>query len=98
MLALDWHLEFPAPAAGSWDWIGIRAHRFQLAEGPGPYVFPYEVVHRIEDTFSYILQIRRQGDPGGQTAAVGGGESPASLHPGPGYVRVPPEEVLLLQN
>lgn len=63
MLALDWHLEFPAPAAGSWDWIGIRAHRFQLAEGPGPYVFPYEVVHRIEDTFSYILQIRRQGDP-----------------------------------
>ena len=98
VLALDWHLEFPAPAEGNWDWIGIRAHRFELVAGPGDYVFPYEVVGRIEDTFSYILQIRRQGDPEARPLRW---EVEKALHlsiPDRGFVRVPPEEVLLLQN
>lgn len=98
VLALDWHLEFPAPGEGNWDWMGIRAHRFQLAEGPGDYVFPYEVVGRIEDTFSFILQIRRQGDPEARPLRW---EVEKALHlsiPDRGFVRVPPEEVLLLQN
>ena len=97
MLALDWQLEFPAPETGAWNWVGIRAHRFSLAEGPGEYVFPYEVVNRIEDTFSYILQIRRRGAP---EAATLRWEVEKALHlsiPDTGYVRVPPEEVLLLQ-
>lgn len=98
VLALDWHLEFPAPGEGNWDWIGIRAHRFQLVAGPGDYVFPYEVVGRIEDTFSFILQIRRQGDPEARPLRW---EVEKALHlsiPDRGFVRVPPEEVLLLQN
>lgn len=98
VLALDWHLEFPAPEAGNWAWIGIRAHRFELVQQPGAYVFPYEVVHRIEDTFSYILQIRRQGDPEAKPLRW---EVEKALHlsiPDRGYVRVPPEEVLLLQQ
>ena len=97
VLALDWQLEFPAPETGAWNWVGIRAHRFSLAEGPGEYVFPYEVVNRIEDTFSYILQIRRRGAP---EAATLRWEVEKALHlsiPDTGYVRVPPEEVLLLQ-
>ena len=90
VLALDWHLEFPAPGEGNWDWMGIRAHRFQLAEGPGDYVFPYEVVGRIEDTFSFILQIRRQGDPEAKPLRW---EVEKALHlsiPDRGFVRVPP--------
>ena len=56
-----------------------------------------EVVNRIEDTFSYILQIRRRGAP---EAATLRWEVEKALHlsiPDTGYVRVSPEEVLLLQ-
>ena len=98
VLALDWQLDFPAPDSGSWDWIGIRAHRFELVEGPGEYVFPYEVVNRIEDTFSYILQIRRQDTPEAKSLRW---EVEKALHlsiPDRGFVRVPPEEVLLLKK
>lgn len=98
VLALDWFLDFPAPETGDWDWIGIRAHRFELVEGPGEYVFPYEVVGRIEDTFSYILQIRRRDTPEAKPLRW---EVEKALHlsiPDRGYVRVPAEEVLLLQN
>lgn len=98
VLALDWFLDFPAPEGGDWDWIGIRAHRFALVEGPGEYAFPYEVVNRIEDTFSYILQIRRQGVPEAKTLRW---EVEKALHlsiPDRGFVRVPPEEVLLLKQ
>ena len=98
VLALDWSLEFPAPGEGEWDWIGIRAHRFELVEAPGAYVFPYEVVGRIEDTFSYILQIRPQGVPEAKPLRW---EVEKALHltiPDRGLVRVPPEELLLLKS
>lgn len=98
VLALDWQLDFPAPDSGDWDWIGIRAHRFELVEGPGEYVFSYEVVNRIEDTFSYILQIRRQDTPEAKSLRW---EVEKALHlsiPDRGFVRVPPEEVLLLKK
>ncbi len=97
VLALDWQLDFPAPEEGDWAWMGIRAHRFEMAEGPGEYVFPYEVVGRIEDTFSFILQIRRRGSPEAKPLRW---EVEKALHlsiPDQGYVRVPPEEVLLLK-
>jgi len=98
IVAEDWNLSFPVPREGDWDWVGIRAHRFQLAEGPGENVFAYEVVNRIEDTFSLIFQIRRRG---AEQAGLLRWEVDKSLGrtvPDTGYVRVPEGELLLLRR
>lgn len=60
--------------------------------------FPYEVVNRSRTPFLIILQIRRQGVPEAKTLRW---EVEKALHlsiPDRGFVRVPPEEVLLLKQ
>ena len=101
-VADDWGLAFPAPADADCSWMGIRAHRFMLC-GPetletDPYAFEYEVVNRIEDTFSFILQIRKKGS---QTEHLLRWEIEKALHvdvPDEGCVTLPASEVLLLRE
>ena len=97
IVADAWGLDFAAPA-GEWSWIGIRAHRFELCGGPGEDCFPFEVVNRIEDTFSFIYQIRRQGGPENGLLRW---EVEKVAHvdvPDTGYVHIPHKEILLLKG
>jgi molybdate transport system ATP-binding protein len=91
-----WQLSFPLHTPGNWNWVGIRAHRFQLCQAETEYGFAFEVVNRIEDTFSYILQIRRRGTQG-ETLRWEVDKSQGISVPDTGFVRIPPDEILLLQ-
>ena len=58
-----WGLTLTGPDDRAVGHVGIRAHDFRPAGGPGENVFPYEVLRTIEDTFSFILVIRPVGAP-----------------------------------
>lgn len=97
IVAEDWELSFPVSGPGEWSWVGIRAHRFQLCAEGEESSFPYEVVNRIEDTFSIIYQIRKRGTRTGLLRW----EVDKSAHltvPHTGHVRVPKGELLLLKE
>ena len=98
IIADDWHIAFEMPGDEVCDHIGIRAHRFELTAGLEPYGFEYEMVNRIEDTFSYIYQIRKADD---DTAGTIRWEVEKRLDmdvPDRGFVRVPEREILLLRG
>ena len=98
IVADDWGLSFPLASGEACGCLGIRAHRFELTDASGDYAFAYELVETIEDTFSYIYQIRAKDVP---TAKPLRWEVEKALHldvPQTGYVKIPPEELLLLQS
>ena len=101
LIADDWDISFAFPESGDNAdpaWVGLRAHRFRLCGPDDPYAFEFEVVNRIEDTFSYILQIRKRGS---QTERLIRWEIEKALHvdvPDTGYVSLPVEEILLLRE
>lgn len=97
IVADDWGISFPAQRDDACVWLGIRAHRFELSDAPGEYAFAYELVESIEDTFSYIYQIRAKDVPAAKPMRW---EVEKALHlkvPQTGFVRIPPEELLLLK-
>ena len=97
-VADDWGLEFPVSEEEDFNCIGIRAHMFSLCGPDDPYAFEYEVANRIEDTFSYILEIRKKGSDTPKTIRW---EIEKALHmdvPDTGYVNFPEEELLLLRD
>ncbi len=97
-VAEKWDIRFPLPEdAGDFDWVGIRAHRFELTEETDGCAFPYEMVNRIEDTFSFIFQIRRRGSDG-DPLRWEVDKATAAQVPDTGWVRIPPEELLLLRD
>ena len=61
--AVDWQLELETEEAVSdkVQFAGIRAHFFVLRESAGMNTFVMEVVHVVEDVFSYLVMLRRKG-------------------------------------
>ena len=59
--AADWDLELTLPGTASGTMAGIRGHHILLAEGPGENTFEMEVTDVLEDTFEYVLLVRRKG-------------------------------------
>ena len=97
IIADDWEIPFPCEKEGDWKYVGIRAHRFILAEEGDPYSFPYEIVNKIEDTFSYIFQLRKAGSPHAKTIRWETDKEIGANLPNTGYVRIDPKELLLLR-
>jgi molybdate transport system ATP-binding protein len=97
IIADDWDISFPCEKEGDWNYLGIRAHRFMLAEAEEDYAFPYEVVNKIEDTFSYIFQIRKAGSPEAKTVRWETEKEIGANVPDSGFVKIDPKELLLLK-
>ena len=97
IVADDWDLRFPCEKDGDWNYVGIRAHRFMLAEAEGEYAFPFEVVNKIEDTFSYIFQIRKAGSPEAKTIRWETEKEIGANVAAFGFVKIDPKEILLLK-
>ncbi len=94
----QWGMTLSAPLPDrSVKWAGIRAQSLEPAEAPGKNVFPYEVVKTIEDTFSYVLLIRKAGTEGEPLQWELSKEAYRAL-PDTGLVRLPPEALLLLAD
>ncbi len=93
-----WGLTLTAPAGGTGDHVGLRAHSLTPATEPGENVFPYEVVSITDDAFSVILMIRPADHP--QAHPIRWDlprQGYAALPPGH-LVRVPPEALLPLRG
>lgn len=56
-----WQLDLRVPAAETLRYAGIRAHFLERKESPAENTFPMEIVKVIEDTFSYLVMVRRKG-------------------------------------
>ena len=56
-----WQLDLRVPAAGNLRYAGIRAHFLEKKESPAENTFPMEIAKVIEDTFSYLVMVRRKG-------------------------------------
>ncbi len=92
----QWGLTLTAPLPDRQvAWAGIRAHFLEAAEEPGENVFPYEVVRTVEDTFSYVLLIRKRGFEGPSLRWEMSKEAYHTL-PANGLARLPPEALMLL--
>lgn len=59
--AADWDMDFILPGEATGEFIAIRGHNLKAVSSPGENVYPMEPVELIEDTFEYVLQIRRKG-------------------------------------
>lgn len=97
IVAEDWQLRFRVPGEENWPFIGIRAHRFELCGEGAENSFPYEVVERIEDTFSFIFRIRRRGAEGAKTLRWEADKDIGRDLPDTGWVCLPQDEILLLK-
>ena len=100
LLAEEWDL--PLQAAGEVPrglrYVGMRAHFLEYRQAPGENTFLMEVVQVIEDTFSYLVMVRRQGSTGklirwevdkGFWQSIKGKEL---------YLYFPPEQLILLER
>lgn len=59
--AEEWQLDLRVPVAEKARYVGIRAHFLEKKEFPAENTFPMEIVKVIEDTFSYLVMVRRKG-------------------------------------
>ncbi|BAL82483.1 putative molybdenum ABC transporter ATP-binding protein [Selenomonas ruminantium subsp. lactilytica TAM6421] len=99
--ALDWQLELhvAGEVPDHVQFAGIRAHYMEVVTGPGENIFAMEVVKVVEDVFSYLIMLRRQGTSGRPLRLELSKESwkklqnPASL-----YLRLPPAEIMLMER
>lgn len=60
----DWDVDLQLPAQVTGSMVGIRGHHLLLANTPGPCTYEMEVTGVIEDTFEYVLLLRRPGTHG----------------------------------
>ncbi len=94
----DWGLELHLDQASSGEMAGIRGHHLQLAHAPGLNTFEMEVVQVIEDTFEYVLLLKRPGFDGTPIHWM----IPKSLCPsvpqGPLLIHFPQNALMLLRS
>jgi len=91
----QWGLTLSPPRVTPVNYIGIRAHDLLPALNPGINTFPYEILQRIEDTFSMILMIRPKGGSGAPLRWELSKEQYRCLEQCP-FVSVAPEKILML--
>ena len=67
LLAEDWGIVLQLPCGreipSDLAYVGLRAHFFLRADGPGTNSFAVDIIQVIEDTFSYLVMFRPQECP-----------------------------------
>lgn len=96
--AADWDMELTIPGTQTGTLAGFRGHHFELAEAPGENTFEMEVTEVIEDTFEYVLQVRRKGSEGASLSWMLSKDAYRALPQGSLFLRLPPEQLMLLRE
>ncbi len=100
LMAEEWGLELASARTvpSALKYVGFRAHYFELMEGPGENTFQMEVVQVIEDTFSYLVMVRRAGTECEPLRWELEKEEWLALNRQSFYLRLPPEKLLLMED
>ena len=93
----DWDMDLQVPGSGSGSLAGIRGHHLCLAEAPGPNTYELEQVGVIEDTFEYVLLLRRPGTQSEPIHWMLSKSDYKTLPDGPLLIHFPPEALMLLR-
>lgn len=93
-----WDMDLRVPGSGSGDLAGIRGHHLRLAEAPGPNTYEMEQVGVIEDTFEYVLLLRRPGTQGEPIHWMISKDAYRKLPQGPLLIHFPSEALMLLRE
>ena len=96
--AADWDMDLTLPGTQTGTLAGLRGHHLELAGGPGENTFEMEVTEVIEDTFEYVLQVRRKDSNGGPLSWMLGKDAYRALPQGRLFLRLPPEQLMLLRE
>ena len=96
----DWELELETheSVAEGVRYAGIRAHFLEARAAVGPNVFCMEVVRVIEDTFSYLIMIRRQGTQARMIRWELGKEEWRRIAADTLYLYFPPDKIMLMEH
>ncbi|UOO37886.1 ATP-binding cassette domain-containing protein [Oscillospiraceae bacterium CM] len=105
IFAEDWGLTLSVDinkikACGTPQFVGIRAHHIHLtADETLANTFAYDLAGSLQDTFSDILLLRKKGDVSAEALRFDvpreDAKAPSTL---PRYMRLPPENLLLLRR
>ena len=100
LLAQEWALplQVAAEVPKGLKYVGIRAHFLEYRQEEGENTFLMEVVQVIEDTFSYLVMVRRQGTEGKLIRWEVDKQFWRSLQGEKLYLYFPPEEIILLEK
>lgn len=101
ILAVDWQLELQVAGAVSEDvrFAGIRAHYMEVAAGPGENTYAMEVIKVVEDVFSYLIMLRRQGTEARPLRLeLAKDEWQKIKNPTTLYLRLPAAKVMLMEH
>ena len=93
-----WDMDLQLPGNSGGSLAGIRGHHLQLAAAPGPNTYEMEVTGTIEDTFEYVLLLRRPGAQGEPIHWMISKADYKALPDGPLLIRFPPEALMLLRE
>lgn len=94
----DWDMDLQLPGSGSGSIAGIRGHHLRLAEIPGPNTYEMEITGTIEDTFEYVLLLRRPGVQGEPIHWMISKATYNNLPRGPLLIHFPPQALMLLRE
>lgn len=94
----DWNMDLSLPGTFTGTVAGVRGHHLVPAEKPGPNTYEMEITGVIEDTFEYVLLLRRPGMPGEPIHFMCSKQDYRELPAGSLLIRFPPEALMLLQS
>lgn len=93
----EWGMDFVLTGKRDGDIVAIRGHYLKLAPRPGKNIFLMETVHVIEDTFEYVLCIRRKGTDSKPIYWMMAKEEYRDLPAGELLVEFPAEQLMVLR-
>lgn len=101
IFAEDWQLELKAvgDVPDNVRYAAIRAHFMEVKSGPEENTFAMEVVQVVEDVFSYLVMLRRQGTKARPLRWELSKDEWLSLNePKVLYLHFPPEKIMLMER
>ena len=94
----DWNMDLTLPGSAQGTMAGVRGHHLRLADAPGPNTYEMEIAGVIEDTFEYVLLLRRPGAQGEPIHWMISKADYRALPEGPLLIHFPPEALMLLRE
>jgi hypothetical protein len=90
-------LEVKRAIGPSINCVGVRAHHLELTDDAGlPNTVEFDVIGDLHDAFSYVLMVQKKDGGGHPLRLEIGKERYDEMECLPRYLRVPPEQIMLL--
>ena len=100
VIADDWQLELMTEqiVPDKVRYAGIRAHYIEVKAAAGVNTFCMEVMKVIEDTFSYLIMVRRQGTQAKPIRWELDKSAWHSIAAAQLYLYFPPDKIMLMEH